>query len=165
VRILWAPWRKPYLEKGVETRDCILCQKPKENEDRKNLILYRGQYCFILLNLFPYNNGHLMIAPYRHLDCLTSLNNQEVLEMIELAQKSERVLGKALSAEGFNLGMNLGKVAGAGIADHIHLHIVPRWAGDTNFLPILGDTKVISERVDSTFERLSPFFSGPLSET
>jgi ATP adenylyltransferase len=104
-----------------------------------------------------------MIAPYRHLDRLTSLSNQEILEMMELAQKRERVLGKTLSAEGFNLGMNLGRVAGAGIADHIHLHIVPRWAGDTNFLPILGETKVISEDIDCTYERLSSLFSGPLN--
>lgn len=164
MRILWAPWRKPYLEKGAEPSSCILCQKPKEREDRKNLILYRGEHCFVLLNLFPYNNGHLMIAPYRHLDRLTSLNRHEILEMIELAQGCERALGRALSAEGFNLGMNLGKVAGAGIAGHIHLHMVPRWSGDTNFLPILGETKVISEDIDSTYQRLFPHFAELLTE-
>ena len=113
MRVLWAPWRKPYLEKGQQTDHCILCQKSKEREDRKNLILRRGHHCFILLNLFPYNNGHLMIAPYRHLDSLTSLSTAEVLEMVGLAQESEKVLRATLSPEGFNLGMNLGKIAGA----------------------------------------------------
>ncbi|MDH7498807.1 MAG: HIT domain-containing protein [candidate division NC10 bacterium] len=164
MRILWAPWRKPYLERGAESTACILCQKSREREDRKNLILCRGQHCFVLLNLFPYNNGHLMIAPYRHLDRLTSLHRQELLEMAQLAQGSEKILGTALGAEGFNLGMNLGRVAGAGIADHIHLHMVPRWVGDTNFLPVLGETKVISEDIDSTYQRLIPHFTELLTE-
>jgi len=159
MKILWAPWRKPYIEKEVQLDGCILCEKPRNREDRKNLILFRGQYCFILLNLYPYNNGHLMISPYRHVDSLLSLSSEELAEMWRLAQKSEGILRGVMAPEGFNLGMNLGKVAGAGIADHIHLHVVPRWGGDTNFMPVTGETKVISEDVSSTYERLSPLFS------
>jgi len=161
MRILWAPWRKLYIEKGVETKGCILCEKPREQEDRKNFILFRGKCCFVLLNLFPYNNGHLMISPYRHIDTLTSLSSEELEEMVALARMSEGILRNTLAAEGFNLGMNVGRIAGAGIADHIHLHLVPRWGGDTNFMPVMGKTKVISEDVNSTYERLSPFFQAP----
>jgi len=163
MRILWAPWRKPYIESGVETEGCILCEKPREQEDKKNFILFRGKCCFVLLNLFPYNNGHLMISPYRHVDSLASLSSEEMGEMVELARMSEGILRNALAAEGFNLGMNVGRIAGAGIADHIHLHLVPRWGGDTNFMPVLGQTKVISEDVNSTYERLCPFFQAPES--
>jgi ATP adenylyltransferase len=160
MNILWAPWRRPYIEDATKPKGCILCQKPNEKEDRRNLLLFRGGHCFILLNLFPYNNGHLMIVPYRHLDSLSCLSPGEMVELLELAQKSEDILRKVLKAEGFNLGINLGKVAGAGIADHIHLHILPRWTGDTNFLPTIGKTKVISEDLDSTYERLFSHFHG-----
>ena len=158
MRILWAPWRKPYIEKLVRTEGCILCEKPREQEDKKNFILFRGKSCFVLLNLFPYNNGHLMISPYRHVDSLISLNAEEMAEMLQLARMSEGILRSELAAEGFNLGINVGRIAGAGIADHIHLHLVPRWSGDTNFMPVTGKTKVISEDVNSTYDRLSPCF-------
>jgi ATP adenylyltransferase len=161
--ILWAPWRKIYIEKEIKTEGCILCAKPRAKEDRKNFILFRGKRCFVLLNLFPYNNGHLMISPYRHVDTLTSLDSEELGEMFELARMSEGILRSALAAEGFNLGMNMGRIAGAGIADHIHLHLVPRWGGDTNFMPVIGKTKVISEDLNSTYERLSRFFQTPQS--
>jgi len=164
MKILWAPWRRPYLEKGVEIDACILCEKAKEDKDRENLILKRGRYSYVMLNLYPYNTGHLMIAPYRHLDRLTALSEEEVGEMMFLAQMGEEILRKELKPDGLNLGINLGKVAGAGIADHIHLHLVPRWQGDTNFLPVIGDTKVISEHLGATYERLLPHFTGLLME-
>jgi ATP adenylyltransferase len=162
MEILWAPWRKPYIEKTTQLlQGCILCEKPRASKDRENLIIFRGRHCFIILNLFPYNNGHLMICPYRHLDSLSALSFDEMAEMMELAKRTEAILRTELSAEGFNLGLNVGKAAGAGIADHIHLHMVPRWMGDTNFMPILGNTKVISEDLDSTYERLFHLFRPP----
>ncbi len=153
MQTLWAPWRMEYIA-GSKSSDCILCEKPKEGKDKENVILFRGKAAFIIMNIYPYNSGHLMIAPYRHVDTLIHLTKEEVTELMTLAQKSERVLKEALKAEGFNLGINLGKAAGAGIEGHIHLHMVPRWNGDTNFMPILGETKVIPEHLNSTYTRL-----------
>jgi len=133
---------------------CILCEKHREARDRENLVLYRGRSCYIMLNLYPYNTGHLMIAPYRHAATLSELDAETLVEIIQLAERSLRVLRRALSPAGFNLGMNIGRVAGAGIADHIHLHIVPRWEGDTNFMPILAGTKVLPETLDTTYDKL-----------
>lgn len=160
MEIIWAPWRQSYIEKGDNKKGpCILCEKHRESDDSKNLVTFRGKHCFILLNLFPYNNGHLMIAPYRHVDSLVALNQTEMTEMIGLAQKSEGILRQALKADGFNLGINIGRAGGAGIVDHIHLHIVPRWVGDTNFLPVVGETKVISEHIETTYQKLILLFS------
>ena len=144
---IWAPWRIEYIlrAKDSRTEECIFCQKPRENKDEANLILHRGKNNFIILNAYPYNPGHLMVAPYRHLDKLEDLNGEESDEHFSLIKLSIRLLNLAIKPSGFNTGMNLGAVAGAGIEDHIHTHIVPRWQGDTNFMPVLADTKVLPQ--------------------
>jgi ATP adenylyltransferase len=133
---------------------CILCQKPGENKDEANLILYRGQHSFIIMNAFPYNPGHLMVAPYRHVANLQDLRDEEAMELFTFVKKGLGLLKEVMKPSGFNIGLNVGKVAGAGIAEHIHTHIVPRWQGDTNFMPVLSDTKVTSEALSSTYKRL-----------
>ena len=154
---LWAPWRMQYIV-GPRSDGCILCTKAKSGEDAKNLILARGPFTYVLMNIYPYSSGHLMIAPYRHLDCLDKLCVEERSEMMVWASKSERILRDAFHAEGFNIGVNIGKVAGAGIDDHVHMHVVPRWNGDTNFMPVLGETKVIPEYLEETYARLVPYY-------
>ena len=150
---LWAPWRIEYIL-AKKPRGCILCDKPKESRDEENYILYRGEKGFILLNAYPYNPGHLMVAPYRHLANLEDLNSEERREYIDLIIKGVEVLKKALAPQGFNIGINLGSIAGAGIADHFHTHIVPRWEGDTNYMPVIADTKVLPDALASTYKRL-----------
>ncbi|MFH1008045.1 MAG: HIT domain-containing protein, partial [Candidatus Latescibacterota bacterium] len=122
--------------------------------DEENLILYRGETCFVMLNLFPYNNGHLLIIPYRHTADLNALSDEAKRELMDLAGKWVETLGNRMGAQGCNVGMNLGRTAGAGIADHLHLHLVPRWEGDTNFMPVVGDTKVMSEALEDTYRKL-----------
>jgi len=150
---LWAPWREKFILCQKEP-GCFLCRTAKENQDRKNLILYRGRSCFVILNRYPYNTGHLMVAPYRHLGRLEKLKDEELTEMLKISQLCVKVLKSAMKPQGINLGMNLGKVSGAGVADHIHFHIVPRWQGDTNFMPILAGTKVVSVGLSNTYLRL-----------
>ena len=128
-------------------------------KDRENYILYRGDTCFIMLNLFPYTNGHLMIAPYRHEASIERLDDRSLYEMIALTRASVAALTRDLSPAGFNIGMNLGKVAGAGIADHLHMHVVPRWQGDTNFMSVLAETRLIPEDLDATYDRLLPILA------
>jgi len=156
--ILWAPWRMEYIL-SEKTRGCIFCEKPKSNDDRRNLILHRGKKGFVILNLFPYNNGHLMVVPFRHVATLEDLDEAERCELMHLMAKSLRVLKRAMSPHGFNVGANLGAVAGAGVADHVHFHVVPRWEGDTNFMPVVGHTKVIHEALERTWEKLVPLFA------
>ncbi|MGC8843628.1 MAG: HIT family protein [bacterium] len=132
---------------------CIFCQKI-HGDDKENLVLWRGKSCFAVLNIYPYNNGHLMIAPYRHTPSLNEMSEEEKLEIMHALTLLLDVLKEALNCDGFNIGMNIGKVAGAGVPDHIHLHIVPRWEGDTNFMPVIGDTKVIPQSLSSTYETL-----------
>ncbi|OGN97848.1 MAG: HIT family hydrolase [Chloroflexi bacterium RBG_13_51_36] len=150
---LWAPWRVEYIHSAADSR-CILCQKPRESNDEANCILYRGQHNFIILNAFPYNPGHLMIAPYRHIAGLQDLTDEEAKEHFDVVKKGLELLKEVMNPTGFNIGLNMGKVAGAGIAEHMHTHIVPRWQGDTNFMPVLSDTKVVSEAVSSTYSKL-----------
>jgi ATP adenylyltransferase len=150
---LWAPWRVEYIERHVES-GCILCQKPREDNDEANLILHRGQHNFIIMNAFPYNPGHLMVAPYRHIAHLQNLTEQEAKEHFDIVKKGLRLLKEVMKPAGFNIGLNLGKVAGAGIAEHLHSHIVPRWQGDTNFMPVLSDTKVMSEGLSALYGKL-----------
>jgi ATP adenylyltransferase len=152
MRTIWAPWRIEYLSKEKE-EGCIFCTKPKEKKDRKNLILHRGKTGFIIMNRYPYSNGHLMAVPYRHIKELTALNEKERLELMDLTTKSIETLN-VFKPDGFNIGMNLGKIAGAGIDDHIHFHIVPRWNGDTNFMPVIGDIRVIPEYLDQSYMKL-----------
>ena len=159
---LWAPWRMQYIV-GPKSNGCILCEKAKGDEDTKNLILARGPLTYVLMNIYPYNSGHLMIAPYRHLKSLEKLSPDETAEMIAWASKSERILREAFHAEGFNIGVNVGKVAGAGIDDHLHMHVVPRWNGDTNFMPVLGDVKVIPQSLDSAWQLLRTALSNEAS--
>ncbi|MCL2688784.1 MAG: HIT domain-containing protein [Chitinispirillia bacterium] len=157
---LWAPWRMTYI-KGVkkEEEGCIFCTKPAQTNDRENLLLFRGQKSFVLMNLFPYNNGHLMIIPYKHTSDILDIDKETSDEMWELLTLSKRVLTAVMNPEGFNAGMNIGRNAGAGIDQHIHLHIVPRWNGDTNFMPVTGETKVISQALSETYDALLPHFS------
>lgn len=157
---LWAPWRIKYIEQNSKVKEtaCIFCEKPKENKDRDNLILFRGERSFIIMNIYPYNSGHLMIAPYNHLDSLEKLMDEELLDVLKMTKLSMQVLREVFSPNGFNLGMNIGKAAGAGIEEHVHLHIVPRWNGDTNFMPIIGDTKVMPEDLNSIYDKLLPYF-------
>jgi ATP adenylyltransferase len=158
---LWAPWRMEYIE-GIDNKDtggCIFCDKPNEDTDRENLILYRGTTCFIIMNRFPYNNGHLLIVPYHHTSELGTLDSAARLELFDLSDLAVRAIRNTMRPDGFNLGANLGRTAGAGIADHIHLHLVPRWNGDTNFMPVIGSTKVISESLESTYDKLHAEFA------
>lgn len=157
---LWAPWRMQYIQ-GIDKRDdsCVFCTKPSQDDDRNNLILYRGKKTFVLMNLFPYNNGHLMVIPYQHTSDILCIDEETTIEMWDLLKLSKRVLTAAFHPDGFNIGMNIGRGAGAGIDQHIHLHIVPRWNGDTNFMPAIGETKVISQALDATWETLTAHFN------
>jgi len=150
---LWAPWRREYIESGNK-EGCFFCEKLKEEKDEENFILYRGEKVFLLLNIFPYNTGHLMIAPNRHQGELEGLEEEELSELFLLLKMSISAIKKAFNPEGFNVGMNLGRVAGAGIEGHLHIHIVPRWSGDTNFMPIISDTKVVSEALIETYRKI-----------
>lgn len=154
---LWAPWRLEYIV-GEKTEGCIFCDFPKRQEDQTNKILWRGDHAFVMMNAFPYSNGHLLVAPYRHMGDVSELTAQESLEIMQLVQKCCRVLRGMCRPDGFNVGMNLGAAGGAGIADHIHMHIVPRWVGDTNFMPVCADVKVIPEALDTTYNKLKEQF-------
>ena len=150
---LWAPWRMEYVS-NPSKKGNIFLEKAKQGNDRKNLVLYRGKYSFVLMNLYPYNNGHLMVAPYQQYDDITLLSSKTMLEIMELTQKSISILKNKLNSEGINFGLNMGKAAGAGIDEHLHFHIVPRWIGDANFMPILGHTKVIMQSLFDTYDLL-----------
>ncbi len=146
---LWSPWRSQYIEsfkqKDPENK-CIFCNAAKlDVNDPDNLLVDKGELTFTVLNLYPYNNGHLMVVPYTHTDSFTSLSKEEKAEIMDKLQAAELAIRKVMSPEGFNIGANIGKASGAGIGDHIHFHIVPRWNGDTNFMPVLGEVKVISQ--------------------
>lgn len=154
---LWAPWRIDYIRTPKE-EGCIFCAKSQETNDRDNLVLYRGKDAFVLMNLYPYSNGHLMISPYSHTSETRDLHQDCNAEIMTLANSSMEILKKSMKAEGFNFGTNIGKAGGAGIEEHLHYHIVPRWAGDTNFMPVLGTTKVIVEELTETWDILKPLF-------
>ena len=153
VEQIWAPWRIQYLLEA-EKGGCILCEKPREDKDESNLILYRGETNFVLLNAYPYNPGHLMVAPYRHVGHLGDLTEAESKEHFDMTKLSVTLLTEVIKPAGFNIGMNLGKVAGAGIEDHLHTHIVPRWQGDTNFMPVISSTRVLPEGLAATYGKL-----------
>jgi ATP adenylyltransferase len=154
---LWAPWRMAYIG-GPRSEGCLLCELPRENIDRDSLILHRGPRTYVVMNRYPYNNGHLMIVPYRHCGDLGQLSPEDSLELMHETQRTTRILHRLFGAEGFNVGINLGKVAGAGVAEHVHIHVVPRWVGDTNFMPVLADTKVMPDYLEATYEKLVPAF-------
>jgi len=151
---IWAPWRMNYIDGSHKNEGCIFCVKPAQNNDRENLILYRGKSCFTMMNLFPYNNGHIMISPYKHTGDIGKLSDNEMLEIMTLSKKFIKVMKQSINPDGFNAGFNIGRVAGAGVANHLHFHVVPRWNGDTNFMPVLGETKVISEHILKTYDKL-----------
>jgi len=143
----------PFIE-GEKPSECIFCKKSRENDDRRNHVLARGTHNLILLNAYPYTTGHLMIAPFQHQASLESLDRVVTSEMMDLAKRATRALHQTYQTDSFNIGMNLGAAAGAGIADHLHLHVVPRWQGDSNFMPVLGDVRLIPETLDTTYDRL-----------
>lgn len=155
---LWAPWRLSYVVKDApaeKTDECFLCRGVAESEDRRNLIVERSTLGVVVLNKFPYNNGHLLVAPMRHVARIDDLTDDESLDLQKLLGKMLRSLDRAIRPDGYNVGLNLGKVAGAGLPGHLHWHIVPRWNGDTNFMPVVADTKVIVQSLDSLYELLT----------
>ena len=154
---LWAPWRKEYIL-SQKKENCFLCGALHDNQDRKNLLLYRGKECFCILNKYPYNSGHIMIVPNSHSNDLSKLSKSEMLELLTVTSNVKNVLVSKMNPEGFNIGMNLGKAAGAGLEDHIHLHIVPRWNGDTNFMPVIANSKVIAQSLDDLYSELKSCF-------
>ena len=163
---LWAPWRMEHIKRDLSsgTNKCVLCIEMNKLDDRKNLILFRGKFSFIIMNLYPYNNGHLMVCPYRHIASLSKLNEETLSEIMKLISKSSEILRKILNAEGFNIGANIGSVGGAGIDDHLHFHVVPRWKGDTNFMPVVGNTKVIISGLHDTYDELFFHFQKSLAK-
>lgn len=152
---LWAPWRIGYIQGLGKSKDCFICHNLKKPEDdEKNLVLWRTKQCIVILNRFPYNNGHLLIAPVRHIANLEEANNEELLEIIKLTRESQKVLSLAIKPHGFNVGMNFGRCAGAGLPDHLHVHIVPRWDGDTNFMSVCSNVDVISQSLSELLGQL-----------
>jgi ATP adenylyltransferase len=154
---LWAPWRLDYVTKD-KPGGCIFCDKPQAGDDLASHILHRGESAYIMLNTYPYNNGHVLIAPFAHIAALEELPPTTLHEMTDLAQWCIRATKATLNAGGFNVGFNLGAVGGAGIQDHLHMHIVPRWLGDTNFMPVVADVRVIPQALDSTYDQLLEAF-------
>jgi len=157
---IWAPWRLAYVKdasKDVE-QECIFCAKPDEGDDRANLIVHRGERCFVILNLYPYTNGHLMIAPFEHVGGIQDLAAETTAEMMALAQRAIEVLEAKYEPHGFNVGFNQGRVAGAGVEHHVHMHVVPRWDGDTNFMPVLADTRVMPQTLEQAYDALEGSF-------
>lgn len=156
---LWSPWRSQYIESfkaepDGHSSESLFTRILKENKDKENYLLYRGKMCFIIMNLYPYNSGHLMVVPYKEALELSELDKETKSELLELIDLGCRILTDAIKPHGFNIGANLGRIAGAGIENHLHFHIVPRWDGDTNFMPVLNEVKIISEAMDDTYEKL-----------
>ncbi len=154
---LWAPWRYPWIKESKDgVSDCFLCDaiNAPESQDREHLVLHRGTSCFIIMNRYPYSNGHLMISPNRHIHDYTEMNEDEILETGQLTQVCLKVLKVRFTPHGFNMGYNLGRISGAGLEDHLHHHVVPRWSGDTNFMPVVGKTKVISQDLWESYDLL-----------
>jgi ATP adenylyltransferase len=155
---LWAPWSMDYVRSPKE-KGCVFCTKPAKDEDQDSLILARGKNVFVLMNLYPYNNAHLLVVPYRHVNNTQKLSHEILSEMMWFVDRSMRILKEKVSAEGFNFGANIGSAGGAGIEEHIHFHVVPRWTGDTNFMPVLGETKVQVSGLQETYDLLKPAFN------
>ena len=156
---LWSPWRYAYVSEASAADDCIFCEKAAQDRDRENFIVWRGRKNFVLLNLYPYTTGHLMIAPYEHVATLNAASAGTLEEMIALARAAERHLTDVYRPRGLNIGMNVGECAGAGVAGHIHMHVVPRWPGDSSFMTTVGETRVLPEALEATCEKLAKAFS------
>ncbi|MCW5976522.1 MAG: HIT domain-containing protein [Bryobacteraceae bacterium] len=157
---LWTPWRYSYITQAKLPAGCIFCEKAASADDERNLIVHRAPLNFVLLNLYPYNNGHVMIAPYAHAATLEQAPEEALVEMIRLARRAEEALTRIYRPKGINLGMNVGECAGAGVAGHIHLHVLPRWPGDVSFMTTTGETRVIPEDLATTWRKLRDAFSG-----
>lgn len=158
MKMLWAPWRMEYIL-SEKDKECLFCVKHKENNDRDNLILYRAEHVYVIMNKYPYNNGHLMVVPYFHASSFEGLSDTVLSELMKITKYSVECLGKSFNPEGFNIGINFGEVAGAGIEEHMHIHIVPRWAGDASFMTVLGEVRVIPEHILETYDNLYPIFN------
>ncbi|MBC8383169.1 MAG: HIT domain-containing protein [Candidatus Cloacimonetes bacterium] len=155
---LYSPWRIDYILSEKE-KGCIFCTKPQANDDEGHLILKRGKLTYIIMNLYPYNNGHLMVVPFRHIARMQELTDDELCEIAKMTQLCEKALTEAYHPDGLNVGMNLGEAAGAGVADHLHIHVVPRWNGDTNFISTVGNTRVIPEKMEEAYKKLKKVFN------
>lgn len=155
---LWAPWRLDYIQ-GPKPDECIFCSKPAAGDDQASYIVHRGSACFVMLNAFPYNNGHVMAAPYRHVPSIEALGDPELLELMKLARLSLAALASTYGPEGYNIGINQGKIAGAGVEDHVHLHVVPRWGADTNFMPVIASTRVLPQSLEDSYTALTKAFA------
>lgn len=158
MRVIFAPWRMAYIGQKKPSK-CFFCEKSRQKKDRENYILSRAEEAFVIMNTFPYNNGHLLIAPFRHVTNVKDITDGEWRSLIVLLRKSVVAVKKALGPDGFNIGMNIGRVAGAG-AEHLHIHVVPRWAGDTSFMPVISEVKVIPEHLWTTYDRLVKALKG-----
>ncbi len=157
---IWAPWRLAYVKdasKDLE-QECVFCAKPAEGDDRASLIVHRGERCFVILNLYPYTNGHLMVAPFEHIGAIQEIPAETTAEIMTLSQRAITILEETYAPHGFNVGFNQGRVAGAGVEHHIHMHVVPRWGGDTNFMPVLADTRVMPQTLEQSYEALAGKF-------
>jgi ATP adenylyltransferase len=157
---IWAPWRLSYVKDAAKDKEeaCIFCAKPAAGDDEANLVVHRGERCFVILNLFPYSNGHLMVAPYEHIGRLQEIDPGTLTELMALAQRSRAALDGVYEPHGYNVGINQGRIAGAGVEHHVHLHVVPRWSGDNNFMPVIADTKVMPQTLEQSYAALKGAF-------
>lgn len=156
---LWAPWRMGYIvNNSKDHTSCFLCEARKQNDDRKNYVLYRGRHSYVIMNLYPYNNGHLLVVPYAHVPDMNALSIDALTDLMKCTQDSLNALKQDMNPEGFNIGINIGKVAGAGLPEHMHIQIVPRWTGDTSYLTVFDETRVMPELLNGTYDRLRPYF-------
>ena len=157
---LWAPWRMEYILSENKNKTCLFCDvsRAETTSDKKNLLLHRSKYCFVIMNRYPYNSGHLMVVPYFHTPTFDGLSDKALFELIKTVEISVDMLKKAVNPDGFNIGLNFGKIAGAGMEQHMHIHIVPRWAGDTDSMPIIAETRVMPEHLNKTYTKLKRFF-------
>jgi ATP adenylyltransferase len=156
---LWTPWRYAYVSTAEKAAGCVFCDAPKAGDDAKALVVHRGEHCYIILNAYPYTPGHAMIVPYAHQDELRKLPSEAAGEMMQLSQRMESALRDLYHPDGINLGMNIGKAAGAGIAGHIHMHVLPRWVADANFLSVVGETRILPETLEETWRRMTEVLS------
>lgn len=158
MKALWAPWRMKYILSEEKEGNCIFCPGDDRKKDEKRLILYVGPCTMVLMNMFPYNNGHLLVAPIQHVPSLEHLSDKETLDLLHMVRRSIDILKKIMNPEGFNVGLNLGQVAGAGMEEHMHFHVVPRWNGDTNYMTVFGEVRVIPEHIEETYKKVRPLF-------
>ncbi len=158
---LWTPWRSKYIQEKKDKGRCIFCEAAASSEDRENLVVFRGRFCFVMLNRYPYTNGHVMIAPYEHVSRLNQSSEPATEEMMQLVRRGEEILEQVYRPAGLNVGMNLGEAAGAGIEQHIHMHLLPRWNGDANFMTSIAETRILPELLDDTYSKLVERFNGP----